>query len=494
MKVRFRETIRTEPGFTRYFLTLTKTIIELFTLTNVAVCCEPYSLPAMKFRSARVLPLLFRLFAGGLLMAASPVSAATTIRWLTLSDGAWPDSVKKVIAAFEAENPDIKVELDTYPFRQLFETIEVRMKAQDANLDLISVDVPLVASYTIRGYLAPLDEYFTADDIKRTWLEASGKAGTYNGHFMAAPQNTSSQFLYINRKLFQDAGITPPKSFGANQPIDYQQISDMASKDRWTWEQVVDAAKKLTKESDGKTDVWGFEFDQVSRLYQLQCLGESLGQPLLSPDGLKASGYLNSEKWIRAAQWYSDLFNKWKISPKNVAPGESPTLFSGGKVGIFAGGEWNVPRFKEAGVDFLVAPFPYFAGGKPVTGTGSWHVGIAKSSQHKAEAAKFIKFLCASPKGSQIWFDAQGQVPATLALQTAIEQDAQYRSFPKDAYLLAISEANNTAVNRPSTPGYLQVEDVFFSTFEDIRNGVNPKDALDGAARRLDRGLAQFRQ
>src|SRR5580700_11984875 len=131
--------------------------------------------------------------------------AATTIRWLTLSDGAWPDSVKKVIAAFEAQNPDIKVELDTYPFRQLFETLEVRMKAQHANLDMISVDVPLVASYSLRGYLAPLDDYFTADDIKKTWLEASGKAGSYNGHLMAAPQNTSSQFMYVNRKLFQDA-------------------------------------------------------------------------------------------------------------------------------------------------------------------------------------------------------------------------------------------------------------------------------------------------
>jgi ABC-type glycerol-3-phosphate transport system substrate-binding protein len=352
--------------------------------------------------------------------------------------------------------------------------------------------VPLVASYAIRGYLAPLDEYFTPDDIKNTWLEASGKAGSYNGRFMAAPQNTSSQFMYINRKLFQDAGVTPPKGFGPDQKIDFQQITDIASNDRWTWEQVVDAAKKLTKETDGKTDVWGLEFDQVSRLYQMQCLGESLGQPLLSPDGLKASGYLNSEKWIRAAQWYSDLFNKWKVSPKNVSPDESPNLFTAGKVAIFVGGEWNVPRFKEAGVDFLVAPFPYFAGGKPVTGTGSWHIGIAKSSQHKAEAAKFIKFLTATAKGNQIWFDAQGQVPSTLALQTAIEQDPQYRSFPKDAYLLAIYEANHSAVNRPSTPGYLQVEDLFFSTFEDIRNGVNPKDALDGAARRLDRALAQF--
>jgi ABC-type glycerol-3-phosphate transport system substrate-binding protein len=121
-------------------------------------------------------------------------------------------------------------------------------------------------------------------------------------------------------------------------------------------------------------------------------------------------------------------------------------------------------------------------------------MGIAKSSQHKAEAAKFIKFLTAGEKGSQIWFDSQGQVPATLALQSAIEQDAQYKSFPKDAYLLAIYEANNSAVNRPSTPGYLQVEDLFFSTFEDIRNGVNPKEALDGVARRLDRALAQFHQ
>jgi ABC-type glycerol-3-phosphate transport system substrate-binding protein len=156
----------------------------------------------MKLRYSHVVPFMLRLLAASLLLAASSASAATTIRWLTLSDGSWPDSVKKVIAAFEAENPDIKVELDTYPFRQLFETIEVRMKAQDANLDLISVDVPLVASYSLRGYLAPLDEYFTAEDIKNTWIDASAKAGTYNGHFMAAPQNTSSQFLYINRKRY----------------------------------------------------------------------------------------------------------------------------------------------------------------------------------------------------------------------------------------------------------------------------------------------------
>src|ERR1700730_12058714 len=146
------------------------------------------------FSRSCVLPAILSGFAVALILTIGSARAATTIRWLTLSDGAWPVSVKKVIAAFEAENPDIKVELDTYPFRQLFETIEVRMKAQDSDVDLISVDVPLVASYSVRGYLAPMDEYFSKDDIKKTWLEESGKAGTYKGSFMAAPQNSSSQF------------------------------------------------------------------------------------------------------------------------------------------------------------------------------------------------------------------------------------------------------------------------------------------------------------
>src|ERR1700730_1348233 len=79
------------------------------------------------FSRSFVLPAILSVFAIALILTIGSARAAATVRWLTLSDGAWPDSVKKVIAAFEAENPDIKVELDTYPFRQLFETIEVRM-------------------------------------------------------------------------------------------------------------------------------------------------------------------------------------------------------------------------------------------------------------------------------------------------------------------------------------------------------------------------------
>jgi ABC-type glycerol-3-phosphate transport system substrate-binding protein len=136
----------------------------------------------------------------------SVATAATVVHWLTLSDGAWPASVKKVIAAFEAENPDIKIQLDTYPFRQLFETIEVRMKSQDKDVDLMSVDVPLVASYSVRGFLAPLDEYFPQSEIEKTWVQASWRAGSHADHFMAArkivrPSSCSSTASYSSRPV-----------------------------------------------------------------------------------------------------------------------------------------------------------------------------------------------------------------------------------------------------------------------------------------------------
>jgi ABC-type glycerol-3-phosphate transport system substrate-binding protein len=162
---------------------------------------------------------------GSVLAFSASVSAATVLHFMTLSDNVWPTNLKKVVAAFEAQNPDIKIQLDTYPFRQLFETIEVRMKAQDKDVDLISVDVPLIASYSVRGFLAPLDEYFSKDEIEKTWIKASWQAGMYKDHFMAAPQNTSAQFMFINRKLFRDAGLEFPKGLAPDQTVTYDQVN-----------------------------------------------------------------------------------------------------------------------------------------------------------------------------------------------------------------------------------------------------------------------------
>ena len=425
--------------------------------------------------------------------AAPARQEPVALTFITLGED-WAENMQKVIDAFEAATPGITVAMETYPFRQLFEIIEVRMQAQSGDVDLISVDVPLVASYSVRGFLHPLDAYFTPEEMESTWVPASVDAGIYNDQFMAAPQNSSTQFMYINRQLFADAGVEPPPAIEDGAAVDAELV-DAVVAGRWTWEQVVEAAQALTADTngDGAPDTWGMMFDQVSRPYQILALPESLNQPSVSEDGLSTDGFLNSENWVRAATFYGDLYNALAVSPKGVTADNSYEVFAAGNAAMYVGGEWNIPRFSAAdGLDFAVAAHPYFADGRVATPTGSWHVGVSAFSEKQDAAAEFVRFLTLSPEGSQIWFDSHGQFPATTALLDRLDSDETYAEFPLGAYRLGAYEARNTAVPRPQTPGYLEFEDILATTLEDIRNGSDPAPSLDAAVQRIDRALARY--
>lgn len=125
---------------------------------------------------------------------------------MTLSEWRGDGDISKVINAFEAENPDIKVQLEQFPFNEMFTQIQIRMAAGGPDPDVLSVDVPVTSSYGIRGWLLPLDDAFTSQD-REDWLEAALEAGTYEGQLISAPVSTSTQILFYNKDLFDRAGL-----------------------------------------------------------------------------------------------------------------------------------------------------------------------------------------------------------------------------------------------------------------------------------------------
>lgn len=404
------------------------------------------------------------------------------------------EAMVPVIEEFEATHPGVRVNLEGYPFRQLFETIEIRMQASSPDIDILAVDSPLTSSYTVRGFLHPLNDYFSEEEIANTWVEAAVGAGSWDGQFMSAPVNNSTQFLYFNRRYFEEQGVEPPPALVPGAGGSPELIEEVTGS-RWTWDQIADAAQQLTLDTDddGRTDVWGFHFHQVNRPYQILALPESLEQPSVSEDGLTTDGYLNSEKWIQAATFYRDLFNTLEVSPTGVASEQSSELFSSGGAAMYLATASQMPLFLEVSdLDFGMAAHPYFEEGRVATPTGSWHVGVSAFSEHKDEAAEFVKFLTASSEGSQIWYDAYGDFPATQELLDFIETSEETSEFPDSAYRLAVHEARNTAVPRPQTPGYLEFEDILSTTLEDIRNGAEPEQALNAAVERIDRGLERY--
>ena len=397
-----------------------------------------------------------------------------TITWLRLAE--WNAADPKIIETFEAEHPGIKVDVEEIPFSELVSQINLRFGADDDSIDVISADVPLVSSYGYKGWLLPLDDVFTEEE-KVDWLPAALNAGSYEGQLLAAPVSTSTQLLYYNLDAFEAAGITPP-----------------GQDERWTWDEVMDAAQQLKVVGDDDTvEMWGFQWEQTTAAYQLLPLIGSLGGDYIGEGGLVVDEVLNSDPWIEAATFYYDVFNTYQVAPQGDAV-NGPDLFVNGNLAMLIAGPWQISNFAEnAEFNWNVSRHPYFEGGKVATSTGSWHIGVNSLSKHPEEAKAFVRWL-STGKGAEMWWrDGSHDFPAQQSVLAMFATSEEFNTPPMSFNRIAADEATQGPIPRPVTVGYLEYDQIFRDTFQDIRIGTDPADALDTMVDRLNSEFNKFK-
>lgn len=412
------------------------------------------------------------LVAGGGLAPARCARAArparqdqTTLTYLTDFSMA-----QEVCDRFTEQNPDIKVEVELVTFREVFQQNQVRLGSKSETPDIVAVDAPIVASYGLRGWLLPLDEAFTEEETG-SWVPALNESGRYEGSLLAPPIWNSSQLLFYNLDLMEAAGVEPP-----------------GPEERWTWDQVTEAARALTK--DG---VFGFQFEQYNRIYQLQPLPQGKGAKVIGDDGLTVQGIIDSPEWIDAFTWFGRLHNDWKVSPQgsNI---EVEALFNEQQLAMCVRGPWAIKSFTEAELPFRwrAAPHPYWGIADEIhVPTDSWHIGVNPNSQHIEETTRFVKWA-SSVEGSRVWREIHDAWPSQQPLLDEIFNDPANEDWPNQAYAIAAGEAEY-ATPRPLTAGYLEYEEVLSDAFEDIRNGSVAAESLTRAADRIEREMEKYR-
>lgn len=388
----------------------------------------------------------------------------------------YEEPLNAVIEEFEADYPNISVELELYPITDLTETIEIKMGSKSEDVDLLFTDSPLTANYALKGYLEPLDELIDSD-VKELWDETALEGVMYDDHLVAAPLNSSSQVLYINEDIFKEKDVDIPKA-----------------DERLTWEELLDIADELTYDSngDGQNDVFGFSFDQIDRAYQILALPDSLGAEMLSEDGLTSEGYTNSPEAVEALEFYSDLFNEDKVSPK-IGAEESIDYFTSGKVAMFLGANHNLPKLEGSDLNYSVTLHPYFEKSEPATPTGAWNVGVSRYSQNKEAAAEFLEYLTTG-EGAKTFFETGDTLPVTNELLDYIETDESYDELPNSVIRISAIESRETAVQRPQSPGYPEWETHMNRALSDIKNGDDPQETLDSLVKNIDRGLEKYKK
>ena len=433
----------------------------------------------MKYRKMVAFGLTAAMAAGmtsGMTMTGFAEEDKPTIRWVSQGVGetGWEGLTVPILEKFEEET-GIHVEAEFYSFNDLFEVIETKSASGNADFDVMSVDVTYVSKYGSSGYLEPLDPYFTDED-KAKWDEASYTAGVWEDTMYAAPENTSCQELYYNKTLLEEAGIELPEN-DAEHRLTYEQVADMAKQ----------AQEAL--DPDGSKGIIGLDFQQVSRIYQMNMLPNSMGGANISEDGYSLDGVVNTEPWIKAMTWYQGLVNDG-IASRGYDADQLGDMFYSGKMVFMVGGTWTRNGMTcDDEIDCTYAPCFEGYEDKVATSTGSWYFGINSQSENKDAAAEFIKYFTLG-EGSDMWLSINGDVPSRLDKQEEITND---ENATKDMKIAAY-EAANTAYPRAVTPVFGEYSTILDQAWEDVRNGADVEDTLNYAVEQFDSAVASYKQ
>lgn len=401
-----------------------------------------------------------------LLLTLSVVNAQDEVT-LSFIGPEQPSAMEPVIAAFEEANPGITVEYESVPFNDLNDIIQTRIGAGDSTPDIYTADQPRIPALVSRGFLADITDDVTIED--GTFWPSSLNASMVDGRLYALPVSTSTQILYYNIDLLEAAGIEAPS---------------MDPEERLTWEELIPMAS-AAQEAGAE---YGFAFDQINRIYQIQPLPESLG----GGSGISAEDPLmpdfTNEAWIEAMTFYGEIFESG-LGPRGVPVEQTPDLFANGQTAFFLGGPWWLPAFDAAEVNFGVAPHPYFEGGDPVTPTGAWSWGINPNTEHYEEALAFLTFATIDEEGSLATAQGFAIPPANINVFNTFYAENQIVEGVED---LILYELENTARVRAQTEGFIQYEEIIGQALEDIRNGADVTETLESASEQLERALSRL--
>src|SRR5262245_20218997 len=161
-------------------------------------------------------------------LALSPGQAAGQTRLKFIVWNYQVETVKEFITQFEAENPDIKVDMEVVPGVQYVAKIQL-MRNANTPFDALYVFDHILSQWA--SWLEPLDDYDGAAALKKTLLPVALQSMTYKGKLYGMPYFTSYFGLIYNDRMLKAAGFDgPPKTY-----------------DEWTQQAKVIKSKGLSK-------------------------------------------------------------------------------------------------------------------------------------------------------------------------------------------------------------------------------------------------------
>ena len=216
---------------------------------------------------------------------------------------------------------------------------------------------------------------------------------------MAIAKDYSDSAFYVNTGMLEKAGIEIPK-------------------EGWTYDQYLDMAQQLTLDENGNNAdqprlqprQGGAVGDQLPQWggdtgwwRGFQSFLYSWGAHTISDDGKTTTGYIDSDKALKAWEWYRDLIHKYHVAPTasylNASGLTNDKLFTQGKLAISGSfwGPWYQDVFNGTpDLKWQAVPLPTGPGGHEAAIMWmGW--GINSKSKNPEAAWELLKWLTTAP-------------------------------------------------------------------------------------------------
>ncbi|MCL5103396.1 MAG: extracellular solute-binding protein [Armatimonadetes bacterium] len=393
------------------------------------------------------------------LVAAGARQQETIVFWY----GATQDervAYERMVAQFERENPDIKVNAMLVPMSYIERKLILSV-AGGVPPDVVRFYAHLGGELMSRGGLEPLDELVKRDKFDvQDFYKVGLTQNTYRGRLYGIPWILSPNALFYNKAAFREAGLDP------NKPPR-------------TWAELESYAMKLTKRNANGilTRVGYADFTYNPNNFAMYTW--QMGGKLLTPDD-RAPAFDSPEGRI-ALRWMKGFIEKEAGSVRKLQvftggfKGATQDPFGLGAVAMRVDSPFKIPDLKKyfPDLDYGVAQMPYKK--QPASEVVGNSLVIPRGSKHREAAWRFVRFASSFEQMSNIC-KAAGRIPARVSA-------ARSSRFYSDPRLRVFIDQIPSGHSVPVAPGWREVADKLTRSIELALKGQQTVDAaLNDAA------------
>jgi len=383
------------------------------------------------------------------LLLSGTAMAATTLKLTeVITSPARTETLKEIVAKFEAANPGVTVEITSLPWGEAFEKFATMVSAGETP-DVMEMPDTWVALYAKNGALESLEPYLAkwqgASDLNDRALEFGRQVDGKTAYML--PYGFYMGAMFYNKKLFEEAGVAGPPT---------------------TIDEFLEASKKVSalpgkygyclRGARGGLNDWTVFANAVSG-----------NNTFFKDDG--TSTFADPDK-IAGLKFFIDYYKQGLAPKDSISWGFNETV-----AGFYSGTCAMLNQDPDALIaidermkpeDYGVVPLPKGSSGKayPVIGYAGWSMFAA--SENKDLSWKLIEAL-EGTEGNVAWNKRTGALPA---LKSA-EKDPFYATDKFKGWFDELKDANTVPTPLPS---YLEE----FAFFKDSLVPTSSQRALLG--------------